>query len=155
LTIEIVFGRSVKLGSCVCSVSAGSVAATRIAAPSVAEIFGRARTRSRIHDQRRGSPGLLRRFARNGMRERYSLFPMNDITAGSTDSEPISATATISIDPTAIDVKMFEPVKSMPAIAIITVSPEMSTAWPEVEAAAISASRFERPFWCSSRARRM
>ena len=50
------------------------------------------------------------------------------MSAGRIDSDPISATATISIAPTAIEVKIALPVKSIPAIAIITVAPEMSTA---------------------------
>ena len=44
-------------------------------------------------------------------------------SAGRIDSEPISATATISIAPTAIEVKTALPVKSIPAIAISTVRP--------------------------------
>ena len=75
-------------------------------------------------------------------------------SAGRIESEPISATATISIAPTAIDVKTALPVKSIPAIAISTVSPEMKTACPEVPAAFSSASRGESPRARSSRSRR-
>ena len=47
---------------------------------------------------------------------------------------------TTSIAPTPIEVKIFVPESSIPAIAISTVPPEMSTAWPEVAAARGSAS---------------
>ncbi len=46
------------------------------------------------------------------------------------------------------------PVTNIPAIAIITVSPETSTARPEVAAAMSSASRRLRPAARSSRSRR-
>ena len=62
------------------------------------------------------------------MRPLSTRCPSFESSAGRIDSEPISATATISIAPTAIDVKIALPVKSMPAIAISTVNPEMSTA---------------------------
>ena len=61
--------------------------------------------------------------------------------AGSTVSEPIIATATTSIVPTENDMNVLSPERNMPAIAIITVMPEMSTARPEVAAAASSAAR--------------
>ena len=61
-------------------------------------------------------------------------------SAGSTVSEPTSAVKTTSIAPMPIDVKIFEPARSMPAIAISTVTPEISTACPEVAAARKSPS---------------
>ena len=61
-------------------------------------------------------------------------------SAGSTVSEPTIAAKTTSIAPIPIDVKIFEPESSIPAIAISTVPPEMSTAWPDVAAARGSAS---------------
>ena len=51
----------------------------------------------------------------------------------------------MSIAPTAIDVKIALPVNSIPAIAISTVRPEISTACPDVAPAVSSASRGERP----------
>ena len=51
------------------------------------------------------------------------------------------AAATTSIDATPSATKVASPAISMPAIAIITVKPEMSTAWPEVDAASSSARR--------------
>ena len=66
------------------------------------------------------------------MRPLSTRWPSFASSAGRTDSEPIIATATISIAPTAIDVKTALPVNSIPAIAISTVRPETSTACPEV-----------------------
>ncbi len=77
-----------------------------------------------------------------------------DSSAGSTVSEPSTATATTSIVPTANDWNTSLPAKNMPAIAIITVMPEISTAWPEVAAATSSASFGERPASRSSISRR-
>lgn len=55
-------------------------------------------------------------------------------------TEPTIEENTTIIVPTPIDVKIFDPASSMPAIAISTVPPEMSTAWPDVAAARGSAS---------------
>ena len=88
------------------------------------------------------------------MRPVSTRCPSFDSSAGRIESDPISATATISIAPTAIDVKTALPVKSMPAIAISTVRPEMKTAWPEVPAAFSSASLGAAPRARSSRSRR-
>ncbi len=60
--------------------------------------------------------------------------------AGSTVSEPTSERKTTIIAPMPIDVKIFEPANSIPAIAMRTVTPEISTAWPEVAAARKRAS---------------
>ena len=69
-------------------------------------------------------------------------------------TEPSTATATTSIVPTAIEVKTALPAMSMPAMAIRTVRPETSTAWPEVAAANSSAASLERPASRSSILRR-
>jgi hypothetical protein len=61
-----------------------------------------------------------------------SSLPSN---AGRTVKEPTSEQKTTSIAPIPIDVKIFVPANSIPAIAIKTVKPEMSTACPEVAAA--------------------
>jgi hypothetical protein len=87
------------------------------------------------------------------MRPLSTRWPSFDSIAGRIESEPISATATMSIAPTAIDVKIALPVKSIPAIAISTVSPEMNTAWPDVPAVLSSASRGDAPRLRSSRSR--
>ena len=70
-------------------------------------------------------------------------------------SEPIIATATTIIVPTANDMNVLSPEKNMPAMAIMTVMPEIRTARPEVAAAASSAARSLRPARRSSRSRRM
>jgi hypothetical protein len=56
-------------------------------------------------------------------------------SAGRTVSDPTSAQKTTSIAPIPIDVKIFVPANNIPAIAIRTVKPEISTACPEVAAA--------------------
>ena len=55
-------------------------------------------------------------------------------------SEPSIATATTSIVATPNEAKPLSPVTNMPAIATITVRPEISTDRPEVAAAASSAA---------------
>ena len=69
-------------------------------------------------------------------------------------SDPIIATATTRIVPTPKDEKIALPEKNMPAMAAMTVKPEISTARPEVAAAMSRASADERPFSCSSFMRR-
>jgi hypothetical protein len=64
------------------------------------------------------------------------------------------ATATTSIVPTANELNTTLPAKNMPAMAIITVTPETSTARPEVAAANSSAAALERPASRSSILRR-
>ncbi len=56
-------------------------------------------------------------------------------------SEPSIATPTTSIVATPNERNVLSPVSSMPAIATITVKPEMSTDRPDVAAAASSAAR--------------
>ena len=65
------------------------------------------------------------------------------------------AIATTRIVPSANEMKVLSPLRNMPAIAAITVRPEISTARPEVAAATSSASRSLRPAARSSRSRRM
>jgi hypothetical protein len=70
-------------------------------------------------------------------------------------SEPSIATATTRMVPVANDANSAAPARYMPAMAIITVQPEISTARPEVAAAASSAASGPRPAARSSRSRRM
>jgi hypothetical protein len=56
--------------------------------------------------------------------------------------------------PTPSEVNAALPASSMPAMAITTVAPEISTAWPEVAAARCSALRGGSPAAVSSRSRR-
>ena len=69
-------------------------------------------------------------------------------------SEPIIATATTIIVPIANDMNVLSPESSIPAIAMITVMPEISTARPDVAAAASIDARSLRPARRSSRTRR-
>ena len=80
------------------------------------------------------------------------MSPSLESSAGSTVSDPITATATTRIVATPKAAKSF-PANSIPAIAIITVTPEMSTERPEVAAAASSAASGLRPAARSSRSR--
>ena len=68
-------------------------------------------------------------------------------------SEPSIAIATTRIVPTANDENAGSPAKNMPAMAIMTVRPEMRTERPEVAAAASSAADSLRPAARSSRSR--
>ena len=73
--------------------------------------------------------------------------------AGSTVSEPTIATATTMIVPTANADMPWMPARNMPAMATMTVRPEMSTERPEVAAAAATAADALRPAARSSRSR--
>ena len=64
------------------------------------------------------------------------------------------ATATTTMVPVANEVNVAAPAKYMPAMAIMTVMPETSTARPEVAAAASIAASLLRPAERSSRTRR-
>ena len=74
--------------------------------------------------------------------------------AGSTVSEANTAIATTTIAPSANEMKLLSPLMSMPAMATITVTPEISTARPDVAAACSRAERSLRPAARSSRSRR-
>lgn len=80
--------------------------------------------------------------------------PTFESTAGRTVSEPSIATATTANVPVANDVNVAAPARYIPAIEIITVTPETSTARPEVAAAASIAAFPARPAARSSRTRR-
>jgi hypothetical protein len=69
-------------------------------------------------------------------------------------TEPIIATATTMIAPTPSEVNVRPPAKNIPAIAIMTVKPETSTARPEVAAAISTAVLWSAPRARSSRSRR-
>ena len=72
------------------------------------------------------------------MRPFSTRSPSHDSVAGSTVSEPAIAIATTMIVPIPIDVQIAVPPRNMPASAAMTVRPEMSTARPDVAAAASS-----------------
>ena len=96
----------------------------------------------------------LRRRPSSGIRPFSVRSPSSDSRAGSTVSDPIIATATTAIVPVANDVNVDAPAKYIPAIAVITVMPETSTARPEVAAAASIAASLLAPAARSSRTRR-
>ena len=107
-----------------------------------------------MRDHRPASP--IRRFSRStpGMRPLSTLSPSLERTAGSTVSDPMTEIATTRIVPVANELNVAAPARYMPAIAIITVKPEISTARPDVAAAACSAASSPRPAARSSRSRR-
>ena len=80
----------------------------------------------------------------SGTRGRSTHRPSLASSAGSTVSEPITATATTRIEPTASEEKTTSPARNRPAIAMITAMPETTTACPEVSAAISTASRWPR-----------
>ena len=82
------------------------------------------------------------------------FWPRNESVAGRKVSEPITVTATTSIVPMPKAEKIGLPANSSPAIAVITVRPEMSTARPDVAAAISSAASAEWPLSRSSIMRR-
>src|SRR3954463_11883841 len=130
----------------VCSVNAGIAATTRIVAAETAEIHGRRRTRrmTAVHAPPR-SRRRCRTRATSGTRPRLTLSPSFESRAGRTVTEPVRATATTRIVPVANDWNVGLPVRYIPAMAIITVKPEISTARPEVAAATSSAASGSRP----------
>ena len=89
-----------------------------------------------------------------GARPFSTRSPSLAITAGSTETDPTIATATTSTVAIANDVNTALPARNIPAIAVITVSPEIRTARPEVAAARASAVSLSRPACRSSSLRR-
>ena len=87
------------------------------------------------------------------MRPFSTLSPSRPSSAGSTVSEPTIATNTTIIVATENDMNVLSPDRNMPAIAAITVMPEIRTLRPDVAAAASSAARSLRPAERSSRSR--
>ena len=71
-----------------------------------------------------------------GTRPLSTLSPSLERSAGSTVSEPSTATATTMIVATPKPAKVGSPVSRSPAMAIMTVRPEIRTERPEVAAAA-------------------
>jgi hypothetical protein len=81
----------------------------------------------------------------SGIRRKSTLSARRWSSAGSTVSEPIIAARTTIIVPRPIVLNSELPETNMPAIAINTVAPEISTACPDVRAATSNASWGERP----------
>ena len=136
-----------------CIPSAGIASATRTPALSSADSAGRRSTRSTIRDQIPFAGSLDFGRVSSGSRPFSTRSPSADRTAGSTVSDPSTETATTRMVPVASDEKVGEPPRYMPPIAIITVTPETSTARPDVAAAASIAAPLTRPAARSSRTR--
>ena len=132
---------------------AGKASATSTPPARTADRRGRRRTRSTIEPQIRPSPSSRRSRLTNGTRSRSTLSPSLESSAGMTVSEPSIAVATTVIVARPNEAKAASPVRNMPAIATMTVSPEMSTERPEVAAAASIAACWPRPAARSSRTR--
>ena len=138
----------------VCSWSVGIASVASNAAARMAATAGRRSTGVRMADQTRLSPDWRRSRPSSGIRPFSTRSPSFDRTAGSTVSEPTIATATTIIVAIENDSNVLSPENNIPAIAIITVAPEINTERPEVAAAAWSAARSPRPAARSSRSRR-
>ncbi len=86
--------------------------------------------------QKRDSP-VVRRRARNGILPLSILSPSQARRAGSTVTEANIAIATTRIVPSANEMNVLSPLRNIPAIATITVMPEIRTARPDVAAASL------------------
>ena len=133
--------------------SAGIARATSRPPASTSEMPGRRMTAPVTEDQKRDSPTPRRLLPRIGTRPFSTRSPSQLSIAGRTVSEANTATATTRIVPSANEMNDLSPLISIPAIATITVAPEISTARPEVAAAASSAAPSLRPAARSSRSR--
>ena len=104
--------------------------------------------------QIRPPPDARRAWPRNGIRPSSTLSPSSDISAGSTVTDPATAMSTTEMVATAKPANSCMPDRNIPAMATITVSPEISTDRPEVAAAMRSEACGSRPPARSSRSRR-
>ena len=134
--------------------SAGIASATSRPPASTIDKPGRCMTRPVTAVQKRDCPAGRRRRPIRGTRPFSTRSPSQDSIAGSTVSDANIAMATTTIAPSANEMNALSPLMNMPAIATITVTPEISTARPEVAAAASSAASSLRPAARSSRSRR-
>ena len=132
--------------------SAGAASASSTPAARASDTAGRASTTRMVAAQNRLSPVALR--CRKGIRGRSILSPSRLSTAGSTVSEPSTATATTRTVPIAIDRKTACPDSSSPHIETTTATPEVTTARPLVAAAMSIACDRVAPCVISSRMRR-
>jgi hypothetical protein len=141
-------------GSAVCMPNVGSASATSRPPARATDSAGRRSTRSVMRDQMPIS--AVRRLRRpwNGTRPFSTLSPSLESTAGRTVRAANIDTSTTMIVAVANETNIGIPARYMPAIETATVSPEMSTARPEVAAAASTAASFSYPAALNSRARR-
>ncbi len=138
-----------------CSRSVGSARTTSSPPARTTETHGwRSTALTTVAQKPDSEPPRCRRET-SGRRPRLTLSPSLESSAGSTVTEPTTATATTMIVPVANDWNVALPVTYIPAIATITVVPDTSTARPDVAAATSSAASGPRPAARSSRSRRM
>ncbi len=81
-----------------------------------------------VVDQKRDWPAALCRRARKGIRPLSMRGPSHARIAGSTVREATIAIPTTRIVPSAKEMNVLSPLRNMPAIATITVRPEIRTA---------------------------
>ena len=152
-TVAMLFGRASRPVWAVWMCSTGRASATRTAAEPIAVTSGWRRAGFSTMAQTRFSPRSRRSRPMNGIRPRLTLSPSRESSAGRTVSEPSIATATTIMVAIPNERYVLSPENSIPAIATITVRPEMSTERPEVAAAASIAARVLLPAARSSRSR--
>jgi hypothetical protein len=158
-TLSIVAAVGIPFGSAslpICTVwmcHTGSASASSSAVAAIAESSGLRSAGVSTTDEKGSSPFSRRKRLRKGMRPFSTRSPSLESSAGKTVSEPSIAAATTIIVPIANDRYVLSRLKNMPAIAISTVTPEISTERPEVAAAASSAARRALPAARSSRSR--
>ncbi len=147
-------GSSWMPGSSRCRDSTGTARASSRTAATPPQASGRRTTARASRPQNFDSRAAVRRRPSHGIRPRSVQVPSSDNIAGRKVSEPSTATPTTRIVPTATPENTSMPVRNNPARAIITVSPEITMARPEVPAAMRSASFVSCPAARSSRVRR-
>src|SRR5206468_4069276 len=121
--------------------STGSAIATSTVAAAVAAIAGWRRAGVRIDFHNRFSPLERRSRPRKGILPRSTLSPSLESSAGSTVKEPSIAMPTTMIVAIPKPREVLSPERSIPAMAIITVKPEIRIERPEELAAAYIAAR--------------
>jgi hypothetical protein len=134
--------------------SAGAPSASSTATPSPPQMSGRAVTRRASPDQAREDRAQVRWRPSHGSAPRSAWRPSQDSRPGRNVSEPRTVTPTTMMVPAEIPVKMLTPDRNRPASEIMTVTPEITMARPEVLAAMHSAFCREWPLARSSRSRR-
>ncbi len=134
--------------------AAGAASASKASVPAPPHESGWRTTRRTSPAHSRDGPAAVRRRPRTGIRQRSAHSPISDSTAGSSVSAAATAIATTMMVPNAMPVNRSTPVRNRPASEIITVTPEITIARPEVAAAVRSASPKDFPAARSSRSRR-
>jgi hypothetical protein len=132
----------------------GMASTTRNVTAESTDSAGRFRTRRTMAAQNLLPPPGCRIRASPGTRPKSTRSPRRDSRAGSTVTDPTTATRTTRIAAVPKPSKSNIPDRYMPAIATTTVRPETMTERPDVAAAILSAVRGSLPSARSSRSRR-